>query len=496
MRKCWFLGLISLAVLLGAGVPLTATTRFTPSASPLRLDEPLEDVIADLDAFVPAYMEAQGVPGVAIALVREGRVAWTGEYGLANRLSRRPIAPDTTFSVASNSKVVTAYIALRLVDQGLLSLDAPLDGYLSEPWLPQEEFRPAITPRHTLSHTSGLGHLTFSRELQFPPGAGYFYSGRGLEYTQEVLEEATGRSLEKLGQELVFQPLGMDHTSFVGTPAVQAQAARGHLPAVVPVLIFVIPFLIALLVLGLVALVWAHVRTGRWRPSRRAALTVYLAAAALASIPTFLLEGGFSLDRLLLIVILAGLPLLAFLLGGLALRRLLPGRHGLRKGLVLAGVLLVVLGMGAAVVALGDLPSPPLASKKPNAGGSVSSTATDMARFLIELGNPQYLSPEAAAQMRQPQVSLSGNLSWGLGPGIQHSPQGDALWQWGQATDFQSVMIIYPDLGYGVVVLTNSDLLNSDVAIDIAHRALGGSIESIRRASHLEFNYQGPFLEE
>jgi hypothetical protein len=119
-----------------------------------------------------------------------------------------------------------------------------------------------------------------------------------------------------------------------------------------------------------------------------------------------------------------------------------------------------------------------------------------MARFLIELGNPQYLSPEAAAQMRQPQVSLSGNLSWGLGPGIQHSPQGDALWQWGQATDFQSVMIIYPDLGYGVVVLTNSDLLNSDVAIDIAHRALGGSIESIRRASHLEFNYQGPFLEE
>jgi hypothetical protein len=57
-------------------------------------------------------------------------------------------------------------------------------------------------------------------------------------------------------------------------------------------------------------------------------------------------------------------------------------------------------------------------------------------------------------------------------------------------------MIIYPDLGYGAVVLTNSDALNPDVAIEIAHRALGGSMDAIQRASHLAFNYQGPFLEE
>jgi hypothetical protein len=57
-------------------------------------------------------------------------------------------------------------------------------------------------------------------------------------------------------------------------------------------------------------------------------------------------------------------------------------------------------------------------------------------------------------------------------------------------------MIIYPDLGYGAVVLTNSDFSLPDVAIEIAHRALGGSIDAIRRASHLEFNYRGSFLEE
>jgi CubicO group peptidase (beta-lactamase class C family) len=99
--------------------------------------------------------------------------------------------------------------------------------------------------------------------------------------------------------------------------------------------------------------------------------------------------------------------------------------------------------------------------------------------------------------MHTPQVSLRSDLSWGLGPGIQHSPEGDALWQWGQELDFQSLMIIYPELGYGAVVLTNSDVLNSGVAIEIAHRALGGSMDAIRRAAlSQEFNYQGPFLEE
>jgi hypothetical protein len=57
-------------------------------------------------------------------------------------------------------------------------------------------------------------------------------------------------------------------------------------------------------------------------------------------------------------------------------------------------------------------------------------------------------------------------------------------------------MIIYPELGYGVVVLANSDQFNSEVAIDIAQRTLGGSMDAVRAGSHLAFNYQGPFLED
>jgi CubicO group peptidase (beta-lactamase class C family) len=153
--------------------------------------------------------------------------------------------------------------------------------------------------------------------------------------------------------------------------------------------------------------------------------------------------------------------------------------------------------MIGAVLALGDRPAFSPEAAKPSAAGTIRATAADMARFLIEIADPQYLSPETAAVMRTPQVSLREDLSWGLGPGILHSPEGDALWQWGQALDFQSLMIIYPDLGYGAVVLTNSDMLNSDVAIEIAQQALGGNMDAIRRAAlNLEFNYQGPFLEE
>ena len=108
-----------------------------------------------------------------------------------------------------------AYIALRLVDQGLLSLDEPLNSYLPEPWLPASEYRDVITMRHVLSHTSGLGHLTNSRDSLFAPGLGYSYSAIGFHYLQAVIEQVTGQSLEEVAQEILFTPLGMSSSSFV-----------------------------------------------------------------------------------------------------------------------------------------------------------------------------------------------------------------------------------------------------------------------------------------
>ena len=112
-----------------------ATLAATPSEQvpPLRLSESVDAVIVDLENYTPKYMREQNIPGVTIALIRDGEVVWTEGFGVANALTRQPISPETLFEVASNSKVVTAYIALRLVDQGVLSLDDPLNSYLPEP---------------------------------------------------------------------------------------------------------------------------------------------------------------------------------------------------------------------------------------------------------------------------------------------------------------------------------------------------------------------------
>jgi CubicO group peptidase (beta-lactamase class C family) len=495
MRTRTLVVVVAFAVLLTAGVRSMASTG--QGVAPLRVNEPLEAVVADLEAFIPAYMEQQGVPGVAIALVRDGRVVWAEGFGVTNVLTGKPVTPDSTFKVASNSKAVTAYIALRLVDQGMLALDEPLDSYLSQPFLPQEEYRPVVTLRHTLSHTSGMGRTGISRKVRFPPGAGYSYSPSGFVYTQKVVEEVTGQSLEELGQELVFQPLGMAQSSFVNTPAVTEQPAQGHLPTLLPALVFEVPFLVVLSVLALLALVVGRLRSGRWRISRRTALAICALAALPACGLSFVLTGGLSTTYGILILILWGTPLVALLLGDAVLKRRVPERSGLRRALLAAWVLVVALAMAGAALTLGDLPGVTSEAARPDAAASIRATAADMARFLIEIANPQNLSPETAAQMHTPQVSLRSDLSWGLGLGIQHSPEGDALWHWGQELDFQSVMIVYPDLGYGAVVLTNSDFLNPGVAIEIAHRALGGSMDAIRRAAlSQEFNYQGPFLEE
>jgi CubicO group peptidase (beta-lactamase class C family) len=483
--------IMAVAFLLIAMVPPTAFTGH--AAASLRVDEPLEAVIDDLEAFIPVFMEREGVPGAAIALVRDGRVVWTKEFGVTNVLTKKPVTPNSTFKVASNSKVVTAYIALRLVDQGLLALDEPLDSYLSKPYLAQEEYRPVVTLRHTLSHTSGMGHDDgISRNVRFPPGAAYAYSANGFLYTQEVLEEVTGRSLEELGQAMVFQPLDMQHSSFVKAPAVMDEPAQGHMPPLLPSILFAIPFLVILLVLALLALIVGRLRSGRWHISGLVGLAIYLLAFLAAGGLALVLLRGLSTSHAILILILGATPLPALLLGDRILKRLLPERARLRKGLLALLVLAVVLFMAGTVVVMGDIPGLFPEAARPSAPGTIRATAAGMARFLIEIGNPQYLSSETAAAMRTPQVSLREDLSWGLGPGIQHSPEGDALWQWGQALDFQSVMIIYPDLGYGAVVLTNSDSQNPDVAIEIAHRALGGSVDAIRRASHLDFNYRGP----
>ena len=88
-----------LAVLVGSLLSGSASAH----ESPLRASQPIETIAADLEDFVPRYMEEQKVPGVSIALIRDWRIAWRKGLGVSNTVTRDVITPDTVFEVASNS---------------------------------------------------------------------------------------------------------------------------------------------------------------------------------------------------------------------------------------------------------------------------------------------------------------------------------------------------------------------------------------------------------
>lgn len=496
-------GIRPLLVLLAMSMGIVSTAQqATPDTDstlrepPLRVAESTETVISDLTRFVPVYLADHNIPGAAVALVRDGRVAWSKGFGVANSITRQPVTSETLFEVASNSKVIAAYTALRLVDRGVLSLDEPLNKYLASPWLPPSEYRDVVTLRHVLSHSSGLGHNTLKRDVNFPPGTRYSYSGIGYQYLQEVIEQVTGKSLEEVAREMVFEPLGMSSSSFVNRADLTDRTSNGHLRATVPVLLFAVLLFASLIVVGSIGLVVERLRTGGWRPTRVSVVVILTIVFVASLAPAFYLLSLIGMPEFAWLIafcalITTGIFICGFLSGRFLIGRLALTRRWVRIVLMVAWSALVLVVIFAGAESLMNLPVPGWPGARPMASATLRATVGDLSAFLIEISHPKLLSPKMAAELQRPQVRLSEDLSWGLGPGIQHSIQGNALWQWGQHIDFQSIIIVYPAHRFGVVVCTNNDLFSPDAARDIAHRALGGKIEAIVRGMRLEYNYRG-----
>jgi len=87
---------------------------------------------------VPALMEELGIPGVSVALLREGRVAWSGHFGLCERDGVAPVQADTVFEAASMTKPLFAYLVMQQVQAGRLDLDIPVMRYLPETFYPPQ----------------------------------------------------------------------------------------------------------------------------------------------------------------------------------------------------------------------------------------------------------------------------------------------------------------------------------------------------------------------
>ncbi|MRX08972.1 serine hydrolase [Pseudoduganella sp. FT25W] len=181
-----------------------------------------------LDAEMQRLMSAAKVPGLAVAVIKDGKVSYTQAYGYANVEKQQPLRTDTIMYAASLTKAVFAYTVMQLVDEGVLSLDAPLPTLLNKPLpdypkyadLKDDPRWQLLTPRMLLSHTSGLLNWRYINDngkldFKYPPGSRYVYSGEGLNILQIAVEERTGIALETLMQQRVFDRFGMRDTSMV-----------------------------------------------------------------------------------------------------------------------------------------------------------------------------------------------------------------------------------------------------------------------------------------
>ncbi|HZB45809.1 MAG TPA: serine hydrolase domain-containing protein [Pyrinomonadaceae bacterium] len=182
----------------------------------------------EVDDYVREQMRRRHVPGLALAVVRDGKLVKARGYGLASVELNVPVRVETVFEIGSVTKQITAAAVMLLAEEGKLGLDDPLGKHL--PGTP--DAWGAITVRHLLTHTSGLKNYTglrgfelterLKREdfirlvaahpLAFAPGDAHAYGNTNYSLLGYVVEAVSGRPYWQFVTERIFKPLGMNAT--------------------------------------------------------------------------------------------------------------------------------------------------------------------------------------------------------------------------------------------------------------------------------------------
>jgi CubicO group peptidase (beta-lactamase class C family) len=212
---------------------LSAALVLVAAAAPIAAAQPTAAQTRRADSLF-AEFNRDDSPGLAVAVVRDGRVVFAKGYGLANLEHRIPITPSTVFDVASVSKQFTGLAVAMLVHQGRIALSDDIRKYI-----PELQVMPKpITVDHLLHHTSGMrdwpGTLTLAgwryddvisfdqiltmayhqRTLNFEPGSEYMYSNTGYNLLAEMVKRVTGQSFRAWTDVTLFKPLGMTSSVF------------------------------------------------------------------------------------------------------------------------------------------------------------------------------------------------------------------------------------------------------------------------------------------
>jgi CubicO group peptidase (beta-lactamase class C family) len=207
----------------------------------------------ELDVFINDFLSWYALPGLAIAVVKNGKVAFAGGYGVRDVSSREPITPHTVFSTASVTKLFVGTSIMQLVESNLADLDDPIVEYLPYFKLKDERYRD-ITVAQMLSHTSGMPDVEadefyvswedpeydegalerYVRSLEVvdliaSPGEKYLYSNMAYDVLGDMIAKISGISFEEYVQQHILGELGMDNSTVLYEEVEKDLLALPHL---------------------------------------------------------------------------------------------------------------------------------------------------------------------------------------------------------------------------------------------------------------------------
>jgi serine beta-lactamase-like protein LACTB len=199
---------------------------------------------ARIDALISTAMRSHSIPGLSVAVVAGGSLAWSNGYGMADLENFVPAQPITVYRLASLSKPITAVAVMQLVERGALQLDVPIRRYVPEypdkPW--------PVTVRQLLCHQGGVRNWTEEEfvstrhygtlaeaidvfrddPLVHEPGTRVTYSSLGYTLLGRAVETAAGRSYVEYLRVNVFEPAGMEFTRADDVLTIIPNRARGY----------------------------------------------------------------------------------------------------------------------------------------------------------------------------------------------------------------------------------------------------------------------------
>lgn len=196
-----------------------------------------------VDQLAQSTMQEQGIPGMTVALAKNGAMLYDRGYGVSDLATQASAQPGMIFEIGSITKQFTAALIMKLAEQGQLRVDDSIALYL-----PEYNFPSAITLRMMLTHTSGLANFTdfpqlgdwvkngvaeatvlaavSQAPLEFPPGTRYSYSNSNFFALGTIIEKLTGQSYAADVEQYLSQPLGLTNTYYTLPPA--DQSATGY----------------------------------------------------------------------------------------------------------------------------------------------------------------------------------------------------------------------------------------------------------------------------